>query len=72
MLKQDELDQITEQIVDQKNIFSTVMCMENEDNTVSLNSAAGEMRSEDKYFIASVTKLYITAVLLLKSGSTLT
>lgn len=72
MLKQDELDQITEQIVDQKNIFSAVMCLENEDNTVSLNSAAGEMRSEDKYFIASVTKLNITAVLLLKSGSTLT
>ncbi|TVQ44192.1 MAG: class C beta-lactamase-related serine hydrolase [Saprospirales bacterium] len=59
-----KLDQLLEKIVDNKSIFSTVMKIENSDGSFSWSGACGDMQSQDRYFIASVTKLYITAVLM--------
>lgn len=47
-----------------KNIFGTVICVENGKNTISHTSSAGNLTAETPYFIASVTKLYVTACLL--------
>ncbi|MEK4116611.1 serine hydrolase domain-containing protein [Paenibacillus sp. FSL W8-0919] len=47
-----------------RNIFGAVMCVENQDRSLSIVSSAGEMKPETPFFIASVTKLYVTAVLL--------
>ncbi len=49
---------------DRKNVFSAVLRVESGDGSLSFASAAGEMRVDDRYFIASVTKLYVTAVVL--------
>ena len=47
-----------------KNIYGTVLCVENGDNTLSFLYGAGNLHTNKKYFIASVTKLYVTAVVL--------
>ena len=65
MLNQQLLDDMTRRMVDQKHVFSTVLCVENEDQSLALTSAAGQMQADDAYFIASVTKLYVTAVMIL-------
>ncbi|TVR76786.1 MAG: class A beta-lactamase-related serine hydrolase [Chitinophagaceae bacterium] len=47
-----------------KSIHSVAMKVESGDGSISLSAAAGGMQVNDRYFIASVTKLYITAVVM--------
>ncbi len=65
MINQELLDKMTHEMVDNKHVFSTVFCVEDEKGSFSYTSAAGEMKADDFYYIASVTKLYITAVVLI-------
>jgi D-alanyl-D-alanine carboxypeptidase len=58
------LSSITDKIVDNKRVFSAVLRVENEDGSLSYSGAAGRMEPESRYFIASVTKMYITAVVM--------
>ncbi len=58
------LNQTVEKMVKSKNVFSAALCVENGSGTFSWNGAAGEMGNNDKYFIASVTKLYVTIVVM--------
>lgn len=58
------LDELTARAARKKNIHGAVICVEKGDDTLSLTSGAGNLRVDDLYFIASVTKLFITAVLL--------
>ncbi|MGM7701900.1 serine hydrolase domain-containing protein [Pseudalkalibacillus sp. Hm43] len=58
------IDDITSNAVSKKNIFGSVICVEKGDGSLSLISSAGNLTVEQPYFIASVTKLYVTAVLL--------
>ncbi|MGY6523158.1 MAG: serine hydrolase domain-containing protein [Mongoliitalea sp.] len=53
-----------QKMVDNKNIFSVAMKVEHGDKGDSWSGAAGSMRVEDKYFIASVTKMYITVLVM--------
>ena len=47
-----------------KNIFGAVLCVENGANSLSFLIRGWKFTAEQPYFIASVTKLYVTAVLL--------
>jgi D-alanyl-D-alanine carboxypeptidase len=47
-----------------RTVYGAILCVENGDGSVSWNGAAGDLDKEDRYFIASVTKLYITTVIL--------
>lgn len=58
------LDKIVAEAVARKNIFGAVMCVEKGDDTFSFVSGGGNIQADDLYFIASVTKLYITAIVL--------
>ncbi|WP_227521479.1 MULTISPECIES: serine hydrolase domain-containing protein [Bacillus] len=51
--------------VSKKNIYGAVLCVENGDSSLSLLYGAGNLSENKPYFIASVTKLYVTTVLLL-------
>lgn len=62
------LGNIVNKMVDKKKIFSAVMRVENGDGSIDCSSAAGDMLPESRYFIASVTKLYMTAVVLRLEG----
>lgn len=51
-------------MIDNEHVFSAVLRVENEDGSLAHTCAAGAMHADDRYFIASVTKLYITAVVM--------
>lgn len=51
-------------MVDGKNVFSAVLRVESGDGSLAYAAAAGEMRVDHRYFIASVTKLYVTAAVM--------
>ncbi len=51
-------------MVDGKNVLGTVLRVESGDGSLAYAAAAGEMGVDDRYFLASVTKLYVTAVVL--------
>jgi len=53
-----------DKVISKKNIFSAVLRVESGDASFSWIGARGDMAPSDKYFIASVTKLYITAVVM--------
>ncbi|MFC0472282.1 serine hydrolase domain-containing protein [Halalkalibacter kiskunsagensis] len=56
--------EIVSTAVSKKNIYGVVLCVENGDNSLSQIYGAGNLTINKPYFIASVTKLYVTAVLL--------
>ena len=67
------IDKLVNDAASRKNIFGAVLCVESGDNSLSYSSAAGNLTTDQPYFIASVTKLYVTTVLLkLKSEHRLT
>jgi D-alanyl-D-alanine carboxypeptidase len=55
---------LLDKMIDNKRIFSAVMRVENSDGSFSWSGAAGNMQEDSRYFIASVTKLYVTALVL--------
>jgi len=64
MINEELLKDALNKIIDNKSVFSAVLCVENGDKSFSWTEAAGNMRKDSKYFIASVTKLYVTAVVM--------
>ncbi|MCL2052263.1 MAG: beta-lactamase family protein [Lachnospiraceae bacterium] len=58
------LNNCLDNIISQKYVFSTVLRVESGDGSFSWMSSRGEMKPDSKYFIASVTKLYVTAVIM--------
>lgn len=63
-INQESLNQLTKKMVDHKRIFGVAICIESGDDSFALKAAAGNMQTESRYFIASVTKLYVTAVVM--------
>ena len=65
-LKENKMQTILNDIIDNEEIFGTSFCIK--DKNRSWCGASGNMQNETQYFIASTTKLYTTAmVLILKS-----
>jgi D-alanyl-D-alanine carboxypeptidase len=63
-IKEELLNQCLEEIINKKNVFSAVLRVESGDNSFTWTGAVGEMQKDSQYFIASVTKLYITAIVM--------
>ncbi|SES62392.1 CubicO group peptidase, beta-lactamase class C family [Oceanobacillus limi] len=57
-------DKLVTDALSKKNIFGAVLYVESGDNSISMLKGAGNLRADQPYFIASVTKIYVTAVLL--------
>ena len=64
MINTETLNHLVHKMVDNKSIFSVVLKVENSEGNLSWSGAAGSMQVDSRYFIASVTKLYITAIVL--------
>lgn len=62
--KKNFLDKIVEDIEGKKNVYSGVFNVSNGGGDFSYTSGIGKMSGEDRYFIASVTKLYITVLIM--------
>ena len=63
-LKKEFLDKIVEGIEGKKGVYSGVFNVSNGGGDFSYTSGIGKMSGEDRYFIASVTKLYITVLIM--------
>ncbi|MCL2840068.1 MAG: beta-lactamase family protein [Defluviitaleaceae bacterium] len=63
-LGENLLNQCLDKMISKKNVFSTVLRVENSDASFSWTGVRGEMEADSKYFIASVTKLYVTATVM--------
>jgi len=64
MLNPELLHSAVKKMVDNRRVFRAVLCVENGDKSFSWLGAAGGMQADSRYFIASVTKLYVTAVVM--------
>lgn len=64
MISEEALNNIVSKMVDNKRIFSAVLHVESGDNSFSWTGAAGAMQADGRFFIASVTKLFVTAVVM--------
>jgi D-alanyl-D-alanine carboxypeptidase len=62
MVSEELLNQVIQRMVANRRIFGAVLCVENGDRSLSWTGAAGNMQADSRFFIASVTKLYVTAV----------
>ncbi|SDW07004.1 serine hydrolase [Paenibacillus sp. CF384] len=63
-LRIQNLDRLIHSAVDNKQIFGAVVHVESGDRQLTWGGAAGNMDADSRFFIASATKLYVTAALL--------
>lgn len=66
-LKLNELyfEQVTTKMLKNRSVYGAALCVESGDSSISWVKGVGNIKSEDRYFIASVTKLYITTIILI-------
>jgi len=57
-------DSIVNKMITNRSVFGAIFCVENEDRSISWRGAAGDLEADDHYFIASVTKMIISALIL--------
>src|SRR5699024_8088165 len=58
------LNNTVRQMTEKKNNFGAVLCVEQGNNGFSWTGSSGNLEIDSQYFITSVTKLYVTAVVL--------
>ncbi|MCL2857813.1 MAG: beta-lactamase family protein [Oscillospiraceae bacterium] len=58
------LSDCLDDIIGKKHVFSAALKVESGDRSFAWAGARGDMKTDSKYFIASVTKLYVTAVVM--------
>lgn len=63
-INEEFLNRELQTIIKKKNVYSTVLSVGSGDGSFSWTGAAGDMQADSPYFIASVTKLYVTAVVM--------
>lgn len=61
-INEETLKQIAKNLTKSKNVFGATLCVESGDKSISWCGASGNLQPDDRYFIASVTKLYVSAV----------
>ena len=61
---ESKLNRVLEKTIDNKNIFGAVVNIESVDNNFSWIKSAGNLDKDSQYAIASITKMYTTAVIL--------
>lgn len=57
-------EQVVQKMNSNRSVHGAVLCVENTDSSISRIGGAGNITVGNRYFIASVTKLYVTAVML--------
>ncbi len=63
-IKEELLNEAVKKMGEKKGVFSAVLCVKSGDHHFSWTGAVGDMQKASPYFIASVTKLYVTAVVM--------
>jgi len=63
-LSQSVLDKLVSNVVKKKHIYGAVFYVSNNDNSVDLISSAGNIEEDSQYYIASVNKFFVSAIIL--------
>ena len=58
------LDQIVDNVTRRRHIYGAVFYVSSDDKSIDLISAAGNIQEESQYYIASINKLFISAIIL--------
>lgn len=58
------LTNVTNNMTRNRSVYGAIICVENSDGSIAWSGDAGNLHKGDRYFIASVTKLYITTLIL--------
>lgn len=58
------LNQVGSGMLKNKSVYGAVLCVESGDKSVSWAGGFGNLQKDNQYFIASVTKLYVSALIL--------
>jgi len=64
LFDQATLDDLVNFAITKKYIYGAVFYISTDDNSVNLISAAGEIKKDSQYLIASINKLFVSAVIL--------
>lgn len=59
------LSRTVQKMLKNSSVFGAVFCVEDREGLFSWTGSAGNIKKNDRYFIASVTKLYVTAVMVM-------
>jgi len=59
------LANITQGMTKNRNVYGAILCVENGDGSIAWSGSAGDLNRDDRFFIASVTKLCITTTILM-------
>jgi D-alanyl-D-alanine carboxypeptidase len=62
VIEEEKLQHLLDETVDNKKVFGSVVCVSS--GSASWIGSAGNLTDQSQYFIASTTKLYITAIIL--------
>lgn len=63
-LNQSILDQLVCNATAKRHIYGAVFYVSSGDNSIDLISASGEMQADSQYYIASINKLFVSAIIL--------
>ena len=63
-LSNSVLDQLVSDVVKKKNIYGAVFCVSTGNGNDDIISASGEIKENSQYYIASINKLFISALVL--------
>lgn len=58
------LDQLVSNAITKKYFYGAVFYVSSEDNSIDLISASGNIKEDSQYYIASINKLFVSAVIL--------
>ena len=63
-LKKSNLDQLVNTIVTKRYVYEAVFCVSSVDDKIDQISAAGNIKEDGQYYIASINKLFVSAIIL--------
>jgi CubicO group peptidase (beta-lactamase class C family) len=63
-LSNSVLDQLVRDVVKKKNIYGAVFFVSSGDSSIDIISASGELKENSQYYIASINKLFVSALIL--------
>jgi CubicO group peptidase (beta-lactamase class C family) len=63
-LSNSVLDQLVDDVIKKKDIYGAVFCVSSGSSNFDIISASGEIKEESQYYIASINKFFISAIIL--------
>ena len=63
-LDKSKLDQLVSDVVKKKYVYGAVFNLSTDDNSFNIISASGNIEEDSQYYIASINKLFVSAIIL--------